>query len=414
MARDKRVALAEIRNSMPTGGDLKGTTVWWTVRDVKISVDALKALYAKHGLDENPWFPAPITGEKAFRKALRLVKRELERYMVRPINESPEEVVVGIVKEDVDKANEDLDYAVEVKIRYDKTHESVRSTDGSHPVAIRVKEIYSELTDYFITHDIQKLLTYNIHRIMRAVNLRDAGGVYFVPVYYRDVLLKLSAVVEDLSPSASVDWIDVIGAQPSIQRATKRALEEELVKLQGKIEEFKLQGAQRANMARRLEDFDILRKKADIFSSMLSIKVDDLNKGIADCASVLEGLLGTAQEEWEKKNPHAAKKEKEAAEAEAKGAKKVAKVKRTAKAKKEPAKSKAEAKAAKAPAQVRKVKKAGTRKAPATKKPIKQAMKEAAAKVEAEDKAAKRKKAPAAKKERVVAKKGKVTVTKAA
>jgi len=356
-----------------------GSICMWTLTGCRINRDDLIKLYKKHGLDE-AWLPPEIEGSVAFTKALRWAQRgDRQGYMIRPIDDTKEAIIVGIVKEDVDKPKEDLAYGVEAKVKYNKEHESVQVTDSKHPLAGRIKALFTEMQEAYIGRDFTRMLTRNIAKRMGSICLRHTGGVYFVPVHHTETLLKHRAVMSEIGAEFSV--LPVYGndlSKEDLGKQARRALEEEIKEVEAEIQKFKETAPRGDTLKRRLEEFKELKKRAQMYAQLLQIKVVDINQGLGDCEKQIKAILGVVEKEKGEKKGRRRKTEKKDTEA-------VPKVKNVVKSRK------------KAPA------KKATKKTPAKKAPAKKAPKK---KVPA------KKKAPAKAKEEVISDTGKVKIVK--
>lgn len=371
-AAKQNVGVNKVAQALKGEGAPIGAMVFWSLGDnIEVKQDDLEAMFQTEKLDTNKWLPPKIRAATAFSKALILTRREAKGYMVRPILESQDAHVVGIVKETADKATVDLDYAVECKVKFDKTNESV-SLSTAHPVGEMIRTHYKKLVDYYITRDVMRMLVCNIGGRwggcgMDSLMLRPSGGLYFVPQRYLPELVKHQNIVNQLGESEMtvLEIYDNASTRKNLAAPAKRSLEEELHEIEAEIEEFATKSVREDTLKRRLASFKETKAKAEMYASMLSIKVDDINAGLAACTKRIMSLLNNVQ--TEKAEKQAAKDEKPATKPQAKKAKVQGAVKKQVKVE----------------AEVKVVRK------PEAKKPIKQAMKEAKAANEQRDKAEK-------------------------
>lgn len=321
-------------------GEVIGIISYWSLDEVWIKVTELQALFAKHGLDEDAWFPPRIQGSTAFRKSLRQVKKD-KGYILRPILETDEKIIYGVVREDVDEANADLEYECEAKVAYSKKTESVHTKGKGAALAIadQVKDVFDEMTETFVNWDVQRMLRRNIGREMSSITLRRGGGFYFsLPQHLPDIE-KHQAVVEDIGSS---DMGIVVVKQDdkhnkrTVGRDTRRSLEDDLNEVKVELEKFKTKTPRESTLEDRLNEFKSLKAKCDMYASMLDIQVSDLKQGVDDCAQQVRALIGQVQvEKAAKAEAKAAAKPKAKTKAKpsAKDLKEKAKVRRVRKVK---------------------------------------------------------------------------------
>lgn len=303
-----------------TGGALLGTMAMWSLWDAVISVEELKEKFEEVGLDWDEWGLPEISGQRAFRKAVRATRQESDPdILVRPILTGEEEIVMGIVRESRLKEEKDLRYAAECIVTYDRANEAVKLSNSKNQWGQLLKQKFSDLHDYYVTQDFIRLLTKNISKRLGAICLRSTGGVYFVPHLGQnsEILMKHRLLINAVGNShfSCYPVFDNRQSQRDLGYEAKRELHEEIASIQELIEEFKAEPPRRDTMKRKLESFQDLKKKAQTYATMLKVKVDDILGGIDDCASQLRGVLQIEEEkaakvEEEKKSKKKARRSK--------------------------------------------------------------------------------------------------------
>jgi len=278
-------------------GDVLGVLVYWGLGNINIDVDALADKFDANGLDKEKWFLPEIQTSAAFRKAVKQVARTSGNgYMLRPISSDDQSIVWGIVSETIKKDEKDLEYACEAKVTFNKDNDSVGcegSPGQARLLAEKVKNEYYTLTTRYITNDISRMLVRNIVERMNAIPLRKGGGFYFVAADNLTILEQHKAIVETLGDSEL--GLIVIGKgdgnSETVSRDTRRHLEDKLASIAEEIEEFKTKPPRKDTLDRRIEEFKSLRQTVEMYSTILSLKVDDLNQGLEDCENVVKQIL---------------------------------------------------------------------------------------------------------------------------
>ena len=125
------------------GGERIGSYLWWTLRDVEVTRGRLARMLDQQRLDQR-LMPPPIVGHAAYRKAIASCKAGDRGMLLRLITETPQEIVYGVVRENVDAAAEDLRYHVKAKVIFRKRTETVVIRGGQSAVATEVKKRYEE------------------------------------------------------------------------------------------------------------------------------------------------------------------------------------------------------------------------------------------------------------------------------
>lgn len=369
----KNAAVSKIKNAVGRSDSRTkelGAITMWTFRDVKVKADVLYKMYERAGIDpkKNPeLYPRDLVGSVCFHKTLRELRAKTGSIMVRPIDESSERIIIGLVREDRDRDKADLDYEVEAKVKFKKdtesvTHRAKKGTEGER-VAKMIVETYDALSQHYISIDLSRMMTKIVTRHMGSVCLRSTGGVYFTPAHHVMTLEKLQSIFNQLG-ATDVTVIPIFGddrSKSNLGRQTQRALHEELAALQKEIEDFKAKTPRSDTLQNRVVQYKALKKRCDMYASMLSIKVDDIKTGIDDCGKAVQALLGVVEA---KKAERKGGKRSTPKDDKKTSARRVRKTEDTAERK--PAKKKA---TKKAPAKKRPARKKTTRKkAPAKKK----------------------------------------------
>lgn len=127
-----------------------------------------------------------------------------------------------------------------------------------------------------------------------AVTLRDHGGVYWVPAPYAETVRRLQGAIEKIGSSrvyllpvhASADANRTLGA------AAKIAIEDELAALKAEVEGFMASPPDRpSTLVRRLDAFEGLQARANLYRDVLQVHVADLDATLAGLTASVESLL---------------------------------------------------------------------------------------------------------------------------
>lgn len=147
-----------------------GAIVWWRLNG-GFDLRALREAWAHEGLAE-AWLPAAPSPATALRRALnderrgRRLVRTLRSGMLVLVEEHEVEgelVYANVLRVDIDKVG---------RLRFDRVHDE--------EARARIADAYDANLDALIAADISPWLARMMDRL-RAVTLRDSGGVYFVP-----------------------------------------------------------------------------------------------------------------------------------------------------------------------------------------------------------------------------------------
>lgn len=275
-----------------------GMVVSWGIEGVSVDLETLSDMYDAEDLDK-VWFPSPLTGSACFRKAIKEVNRSssAKGFMIRAITENDQQIVYGIVKEDKDEAAQDLNYACEAKVEFQKTTESVLSFGRpgivAHELAEAIKTAYVTLTETYISADIQRMLRRNIITKMFGIPMRRGGGSYFVAPQYEETITKLTNVVEQLGGSEVS--VLILHRMPvnvgNIGRNAQHHLEDKLREVKAEVDKFKASPPTAGTLARRIENFKEMKSRVDMYTELLGLQTSNLQQGIDDCSSIVQTII---------------------------------------------------------------------------------------------------------------------------
>jgi hypothetical protein len=268
--------LKKVQENALARGEHLGTLCWWALNGATISHETLVDKARIASLDER-YLPKAIKPVAAFRRAWRHAARCCPRgMMLREIGETPERIVVGLVREDADVERAQLDYDVVGRITFEKATD-VLTVHAPNEVTSEVQRLYAHHHDHG-SEDIRGMLT----GLMReaGVSIREAGGVYFVPPSFASTLAAMVQVVEGIGHNRvfTLPIADVGDAKATLADVARQTLDDEIRALEAELEAFAESGADTrdSTLARRLQRFDELRARVALFSGCLSFKAEAL------------------------------------------------------------------------------------------------------------------------------------------
>lgn len=311
---------------------LAGHVVSWRMSGVEISRADLEALLKKH---QFAWAmpKKPPTLKGAFSRALeawikakgavKLAKGSggdsdddedvagsgtRERAMIRVSSpKGSAYTVFAIVGEVVDLKKLGFRYGTSMRFLLEKSSGAVicttDSTGGADQVS-REQVIVQEIAPFW-TRFQMAYVSGDLSRIVRSIVesldplvLREGGGSYFVPETHRAQLDRLAALVDDLplvgtrKPFLTMIPIpDVPAARQQLTRAAHASMLDDIEAARKDLERFLQQEAgtvKPETIAARIEGFKALRARADLYSGLLGMWVDDITQG-------LDGLTAAAR-----------------------------------------------------------------------------------------------------------------------
>jgi hypothetical protein len=280
-----------IKHHTNHGGQPLGDLLWWELAAASVRRPDLVRLWAQGGLPSE-LLPEEPTAEKAFKTAARETQVGHPDRLLRLAMENEQETVFGIVSEKRDGIG-GLEYRQEARITLDRQSDSVCSDQPGDSMVQKLIARFEELKTTHTTDDIRRTLTKALDALA-AVTLRQMGGVYWVPAPYAKELRQLQAVIEQLGKSRMylVPITATKEGQAALAQAAKASIEEELAALQIEMQQFLATPPDRAStLMRRLDHFADLRRRANLYHTVLQAQVVGLSENLAAMEGQVRGLL---------------------------------------------------------------------------------------------------------------------------
>lgn len=168
-----------------------GYNVWMNIHDISQPTQVVKDLVEKLGL---PNLLNEPTERRAFGRAMRDQNQLGQGRLARQIKESDDSVVYGLVHEDKDKDNEELDYTQRAVVRFNKNDKSV-TVQGAE--GTQVQATFDHYRQNVTGDDIRAYVVEMVYHL-RGISKRPSGGIYFVGVDGEKILRNVKELVAAL------------------------------------------------------------------------------------------------------------------------------------------------------------------------------------------------------------------------
>lgn len=285
------MTLDKITSALNQGGEHLGDIVYWTLAEARIDRSTLESIWA--GAPLAPEFlPDPPTAEKALKAAVREAAVGQPDRLIRLGKEDETEIVFAVVRE-TKHQDGSVTYQQETRVILDRQAETVSSDVAGHDLADVIAVRFGELRSTHTPDDIRRAMMKALDACA-AVTLRDHGGVYWVPAPYAETVRRLQGAIEKIGSSrvyllpvhASAD------ANRTLGDAAKLAIEDELAALKAEVEGFVASPPDRpTTLVRRLDAFEGLQARANLYRDVLHVHVADLENTLAGLTASVENLL---------------------------------------------------------------------------------------------------------------------------
>lgn len=332
-----------IQGIAPQEGKHLGDLVGWSLTG-NVHKDKVEALIIKHGLENDIRLPK-LTRNSAYRKAIQLCfnagKKEERMAMAVLVEDNTTKIVHSLVSknlvdDDDDDAvsTKDAKFSTEIKVGFSKIADQAGATaggcliteDDNHPAAVVLRQKYLELTEMYLPDGIRSGFQVAF-RAWDACPVLPHGGLWYIPAKHAEKVRVWHEFLRDLGMTALIiPTFDTKETIDSLRESTRNGLESQLSEMLNLLEEYAAMGwdkCRSTTLEKRMEDFDELRNRAELYQAILGTTIDDLKDRVQAAADAVMVKL-TAKQAAEVAE---AKKEAEekAAEAETKKAAREAK-----------------------------------------------------------------------------------------
>jgi len=268
-----------------------GFFIWWAIRDVKISKADFKALLQRAGLSFEFDQEDTALRRTSFLKAVREVKaKNRKKFLIRKISKEKDCYVFGLVDESINRKDHNLEYHHSATMIFNpETGELI--TDFPHRAFDEINALYNEYQEMMNSDDVRDAVIRIISEFKR-VNVRQRGGIYFLPVKHEADVGKVEKLVESLPGNCSCSvapQIDTEKSKTAIYKAFVEGLKnkmatfrEELTNQNGKT--------RKSTWEKRLEQFKGLKQEIEFYKDAMAFQVEDLS-------TELETLRGDVQKQ---------------------------------------------------------------------------------------------------------------------
>ncbi len=284
--------LDAIRGYTETAGPHVGDLLWWTLQGARIRRTDLECLWVGAGLSAS-LLPEPPTVEKALKTAIRDAQLGVDDHLFRLGKESRDELVFALLQEHCDEAG-NVEHLQVARVRLDRQHTSQLETDNpTHELVRTVLTGYDHLLHTHTVDDVRRALVKTLDACA-AVTLREYGGVYWVPAHFSEMLHRLQSAVWQIGQSR-LDIVPIHATPEGIEalgHAAHDSIETEVGALRAEIASFVEDPPDHpSTLTRRLSRFDELKQRAQLYHSVLSVQVQDLDLALEELTRTVRRLL---------------------------------------------------------------------------------------------------------------------------
>lgn len=255
---------------------LLGTLFWWDLGNNRIEHGALKDIAQQARLPDE-LLPPPVKAVNAFRRAWRAAARRVDtETLLRQVAETPDQIVVAVVREQPDVTNLDLRYQVLARASFDKKRERVVILERT-PITESVETLFAHYSAV-TTEDIRTMVLAFVRK--SGLSIRHAGGVYFIPPALSDALRALTDVLKATGPNTvwALPVANLGDAGKTLASLARETLDAEIGVVERELAAFDARDIETrdSTLERRLKKFEELRGRTNLMAGALSFRADAL------------------------------------------------------------------------------------------------------------------------------------------
>lgn len=299
---------AEVGKAIGAGGPVIGAICFWTLGDVHVSRDEIRAKMAE--LDLLPAVPRDPTPSALLSRACDDAKRGRKDIVFDRVSRSTTETVVALSRRLVDATTEQASYEHVTRVRVAHDDGALTFEDSSNAVMAELGARYSDMRAHMTTAEfggmIGQAFQGRTHEmLLGGVNLRGrSGGVYFVPASVVERATGLADFVNATGSCAMTVWPIAAGDRALAQAATaaRSDIQERVREIRADIATFAA-GLEASDLAglvltdhsvkTRLSRFDSLSAKAALYAEVLGSAKAELEAEIeAARVALRDAVLG--------------------------------------------------------------------------------------------------------------------------
>lgn len=273
-------------NILPSvdGYPVLGYIISWSIKDFEMTINDANDLLTTHNIPEDV---RSQTSEKsaAVRAVRETAKNTRDRFHKKV--KDTDVAAFAIVDAAVNAEQMDVDFATETTVVFDKETKTLKVKGAS---GNRVQELYKQYKDMFTGYQFRTTILRYIRRYCAAATMRDGGGIYFIPSthgeHYQNLINlfgSLSSVGCDLTP---IPIIDTVQAKKSMWKTFVGEVNESIKRFSDEID--KVDDLSEKMMSNRLEKYNAIKEKVDIYETLLQGTADEMRESITKLTKKLQ------------------------------------------------------------------------------------------------------------------------------
>lgn len=278
-----------------------GAFVWWNFREIEVTPDDLRARLIASGLTGSVPSLDATSEIRALARSWRAGRGNAARFKSEIAHEDDNAITIGILRREQVGARE-VGWVQVDRVVWDKIARMWFTSGVSDEAASFRADALRAAT--LLDHNAVRPIAQAVLDDLRAFRLRDQGGFYFVAYSApgaRETVAALQSLIGGLGRSTLlVAEQNTESARSAVAEEARETLGTALATMRGQIAEWKskARNARKDAVGNLLEEFTVLRERADLYADALRVRLDDL---LAEIESVREEARSLVRDEDEKR-----------------------------------------------------------------------------------------------------------------
>jgi len=290
------------------GYPLIGWIIHWAIPDFQMSYTTFSEILKNIGIPDN--IAKVVSSKEAAIRSMRDTladmveklnsnggrkKRRADLFYKKIKDGSDEdEASWMIVDADVNDIETDIDFRKETRVIFNKkTHELRIEGDNADKYRKEILNRYNTYRDCYTGTQLRSSVLKYIRMYGRSINVRSAGGIYFLPYSSSEVYENVLKLFEELS----VHGVDITPIPLIDTKEAKKGMWKSLVaEIKYDIEVYNKEIDEAGELKEyvvenKLKKFDELKTKVEMYETVLSGTAEDLKKSLAKMKTKLKKKL---------------------------------------------------------------------------------------------------------------------------
>lgn len=270
------------------GYPLLGYAIYYSISDINIKTSEMLKVLESLGL---PTSVAPAVQAKS--AAIKAIKSETKgrgnTFHRKAMDNEAKAGFAIVTSATTDEENVNVEFNTETRVVLNKGDKTL---DVTGPNSDAIKAAYEAYRDTYTSSGFRNVVLKLIKNHCQGMNIRERGGVYFIPSSHNETFEKLQKLFLHF-PACSLEIIPVIDtaqAKKSMWKALVGEVTDDLRKMQEDIQNLE-QDASERTLQVRLDRYEALKSKVELYEDLLSGTANELNTELAKIGSEIRRRL---------------------------------------------------------------------------------------------------------------------------